>query len=144
MEIPKTISFALNLLVLLLIVQTIQCRMLNKCFVDQFNEYLTPYCIFFILDIFCVCVFTCTFILSYQHFFTCKEISFSREEKKKSVKWTYKVNTLLPNVRWGVLPMCYVSWLIYTSVLVGKLSVFYGHLHDLSNSKLENREMLQV
>lgn len=113
------IIFLLDVL-LLLLVQILQGAALNYFFITQFEEYFTTYFLF-ILDFFCLSVFIGTFILSYNYF-THKD----RSERIEN-KLTSEVSRQWPNFKWGVLPMCYVSWLIYASILVGKLSVIFGN-----------------
>lgn len=113
---------------LLLFVQVLQGASLNYYFIKQFEEYFTTYFLF-ILDFLCSCVFGGTFYLSYVHFTRPgKHIQSSSSSSSLGVRrnFTSSVKKSFPESTYGVLPLSYVSWLIYVAVLISKLSIIFG------------------
>lgn len=111
------ILFVLDLL-LLLITQVIQGAALNYYLIKQFEEYFTVYFLF-IVDFFCLCVFVGTFIVSYNHFIRTPGNAVEERKKYSSIE------KRLPRSKYGVLPLCYISWLFYALILVAKLAVIF-------------------
>lgn len=118
---------------LLLLVQILQGSALNYFFIKQYEEYFTSYFLF-ILDFFCLCIFTGTFVLSYNHF-----NQKNHEERGKS--FLSAVNKRWPDLKLGILPMCYVSWFLYSSILITKLTVIFLRLNSYEHN---HTQVLQV
>lgn len=118
MKLRFRIIFVLDVL-LLLVIQVLQGAALNYFFIKQFEEYFTTYFLF-VLDFFCLFVFAGTMIVSFNYFNHRINDSENKERKIKEVGKRFLKFDL------GVLPFSYLSWLIYVSILIGKLSVIFG------------------
>lgn len=113
------IIFIIDVL-LLLIVQVLQGASLNYYFIKQYEEYFTTYFLF-ILDFFCLCVFGGTFYVSYNHFMRSRE-----DDHVASRKLTSSMEKRFPKSTYGVLPLSYISWIIYVAILITKLAIIFG------------------
>lgn len=133
------IIFMIDVLILLFI-QVLQGASLNYYFIRQYEEYFTTYFLF-ILDFFCLCVFCLTFYISYNYFIR------SHDESQTRLRKITNMEKRFPKSIYGVLPLSYVSWLIYVAILITKLSIIFGTdiARNLNNDKhLFSAQILQV
>lgn len=125
----------------LVIVLMFQGTTLNFFIISYFKNSGSPY-LLFIADFLCVFAFIGTLAASYTYLKT----TYSDEDVEDGFSFKPRRLRLPPRSKWGVLPLCYASWVLYTTILVVKIILIFesGLVEHLQPTAVMGPQMLKV
>lgn len=115
---------------LLVITQIAQGVTLNYVFIRPFEEHFTTYS-FFALDSICTILFVAAMVTAYRYF-----TSRQKKDEKTTTDSPSTIKKYFFKFHFGDLPLCYISWIVYVSVLIAKLSFMNDNI-EAHKTKLQ-------